>query len=61
MSADLVALNNATQDLSRAIRACNVKLLDIQVMQSIILAEEAAYNGTDEFKTVECHAEHGQY
>ena len=32
-SADIVALNNATQDLARAIRACDVKLSDIQVMQ----------------------------
>ena len=53
MSADLVALNNATQDLARAIRACDVKLSDIQVMQSIILAEEGSYNSTDELKTVE--------
>ena len=57
MSVDILALNNATQDLARAIRACDIKLSDIQVMQSIILAKEAACNGTDEFNTVECLTE----
>jgi len=53
MSADVAALKHATEDLARAIAACDVKLSDIQVMQSIILAEEAAQEGRDEFKTVE--------
>jgi len=52
-SADVEALKHATEDLARAIAACDVKLSDIQVMQSIILAEEAAQDGRDEFKTVE--------
>lgn len=53
VSADVLALKQATQDLARAIAACDVKLSDIQVMQSIILAEEAAQDGRNEFNTLE--------
>jgi len=53
MSADVVALQHATEDLARAVAECDVKLSDIQVMQSIILAEEASQDGSDEFRTIE--------
>merc|ERR1719512_671740 len=51
--ADIRKLENATEDLARAIEACDVKLSDIQLMQSLILAQEAASEGKDEFKTIE--------
>merc|ERR1712099_26364 len=42
---DIRKLENATEDLARAIEACDVKLSDIQLMQSLILAQEAASEG----------------
>jgi len=50
---DIQKLEDATADLARAIKACDVKLSDIQLMQSLILAQDAANEGQDEFKTLE--------
>jgi len=51
-SKDVITLQQATTDLARIIRQCDVKLSDIQLMQSLILAEEASRSGKDEFKTL---------
>jgi len=52
-AADVRKLEKAADDLAQAIEACDVKLSDIQLMQSIVLAQEAASDGKDEFKTTE--------
>merc|ERR1712176_615194 len=50
---DIELLQEATADIVRSINECDVKLSDIQLMQSLLLAEEAARSGKDEFRTKE--------
>jgi len=44
---------NEVNSVACVIRACDVSLSDVQLMQSVILAEEASYYGNDKFKTVD--------
>lgn len=53
MSADVTVFPHATEDLAHAIVTRDVKLSDIQVMQSIILEEEVAQYVRDVLKTIQ--------
>ena len=46
-------IEDETNDLTQTIKEYDMKLSDIQVLKAMILAEEAAYQGRDAFKTFE--------
>eukprot|EP00555_Chaetoceros_dichaeta_P012635 CAMPEP_0198253658 /NCGR_PEP_ID=MMETSP1447-20131203/4063_1 /TAXON_ID=420782 /ORGANISM="Chaetoceros dichaeta, Strain CCMP1751" /LENGTH=339 /DNA_ID=CAMNT_0043939421 /DNA_START=229 /DNA_END=1248 /DNA_ORIENTATION=+ len=50
-TADTDAVQVTVTDLIQAIEGFNTRLADIELMHSIILAEDAAVTGKDEFKT----------
>merc|ERR1712157_530399 len=50
---DIQDLQAATAHLAEAIAQCDVKLNDIQILQSMMLAQEAAMKGDEKFRTVE--------